>query len=325
VVISRTPLRVSFVGGGSDLDSFARRHGGAVVSTTIDKYIYVVVTERFEDNIRVSYTRTEIVDSVGKLKHDLVREALRLAGLPRKVEIVTIADVPAQGTGLGSSSAVTVGVLNALYAYQGILKAPAELAAEASYIEIDVLKKPIGKQDQYATAFGGLQLLHFGPGDSVERDLVILPEAERRALERNLMLFYTGKQRSAAKVLRGTDASAGSRDTTRSLGRLRDLARELYEEMGKGNSEALGEYLHKGWEYKRRLGGVTSPKVDRWYADARAAGAIGGKLLGAGGGGFMLFYAPRDRHDEIRKALPDLREVSMRFDTTGSRIIHIGR
>jgi D-glycero-alpha-D-manno-heptose-7-phosphate kinase len=156
MVISRTPLRVSFVGGGSDLVSFSSKHGGAVVSTTIDKYIYVIVTERFENDIRVSYSKTEIVDSVSELKHELVREAMRLAGLPRGIEVLTIADVPARGTGLGSSSAVAVGVLNALYAYQGILKSPAELAAEASYIEIDVLKKPIGKQDQYATAFGGL-------------------------------------------------------------------------------------------------------------------------------------------------------------------------
>jgi D-glycero-alpha-D-manno-heptose-7-phosphate kinase len=325
MVISRTPLRVSFVGGGSDLVSFADKHGGAVVSTTIDKYVYVIVTERFEDDIRVSYSKTEIVDSVGKLKHDLVREAMRLAGLPRRVEIVTIADVPSRGTGLGSSSAVTVGVLNALYAYQGILKAPAELAAEASYIEIEVLKKPIGKQDQYATAFGGLQLLRFGPGAGVERDPVVLSDEARRELERSLMLFYTGKQRSASKILTDIDASAGTKQTKRSLERLRDLAYELYEQMGNGNAAALGEYLHKGWEHTRRLGGVTNPNLDRWYDDARAAGAIGGKLLGAGGGGFMLFYAPRERHDAIRKALPRLREVSIRLDSTGSRIVHVGR
>jgi D-glycero-alpha-D-manno-heptose-7-phosphate kinase len=325
MVISRTPLRVSFVGGGSDLTSFASNYGGAVVSTTIDKYIYVIVTERFEDDLRVSYSRTEIVGSVAKLKHDLVREALRLAGLPRRVEIVTIADVPSRGTGLGSSSAVTVGVLNALYAYQGILKSPAELAAEASYIEIDVLKKPIGKQDQYATAFGGLQLLRFGPGDGVERDPVVLADSARRELERNLMLFYTGRQRSAAKVLAEIDASADTKQTKRSLERLRDLAYELYEEMGKGNAAALGDYLHKGWEHKRRLGGVSNAKVNRWYDDARAAGAVGGKLLGAGGGGFMLFYASRERHDAIRAALPELREVSVRLDTSGSRIIHVGR
>jgi len=324
-VISRTPLRVSFVGGGSDLVSFSSKHGGAVVSTTIDKYVYVVVTERFEEDIRVSYSRTEIVPTVGKLRHDLVREALRLAGLPRKVEIVTIADVPSHGTGLGSSSAVTVGVLNALYAYQGILKSPAELAAEASHIEIEILGKPIGRQDQYATAYGGLQLLRFGPGQGVERDpLVLAPEA-RRHVERSLMLFYTGRQRSAAKVLGDIDASSSTRQTKRSLERLRDLAYELYEEMGRGNADALGEYLHKGWEHKRRLGGVTSPKLDGWYAAAREAGAVGGKLLGAGAGGFMLFYVPRERQDAVRKALAGLREVPMRLDSSGSRIVHVGQ
>jgi D-glycero-alpha-D-manno-heptose-7-phosphate kinase len=325
MVISRTPLRVSFVGGGSDLVSFSSKHGGAVVSTTIDKYIYVIVTERFENDIRVSYSKTEIVDSVSELKHELVREAMRLAGLPRGIEVLTIADVPARGTGLGSSSAVAVGVLNALYAYQGILKSPAELAAEASYIEIDVLKKPIGKQDQYATAFGGLQLLRFGPGDDVDRDPVVLPNAARREIERNLMLFYTGTQRSAAKVLTEIDAASATKMTKRNLEQLRDLAYELFEELGKGNVDALGALLHKGWQRKRELGGVTSARVDGWYDSALAAGAIGGKLLGAGGGGFMLFYVPRERHDAVRQALPGLREVPLSLDSTGSRIVHIGR
>jgi D-glycero-alpha-D-manno-heptose-7-phosphate kinase len=325
MVISRTPLRISFVGGGSDLDSFASRYGGAVLSTTIDKYIYVVVNERFEDDIRVSYSRTEIVDSVAKVKHDLVREALRLAGLPRHVEIVTIADVPSRGTGLGSSSAVTIGVLNALYAYQGILKAPGELAAEAAHIEIEILGKPIGRQDQYASAFGGLQLLRFGPGDAVDCQPLILTDEARLRLERSLLLFYTGRQRSAAKVLGEIDASASTRATKRNLERLRDLAYELHDEIGRGNVDAVGEHLHKGWEQKRRLPGVTNAQVDRWYKDARTAGATGGKLLGAGGGGFMLFYAPRERHEAIRSALAHLREVPIRFESTGSRIIHIGR
>lgn len=325
MVISRTPLRISFVGGGSDLHSFASRYGGAVLSTTIDKYIYVVVNERFEDDIRVSYSRTEIVDSVAKLKHDLVREALRLAGLPRRVEIVTIADVPSRGTGLGSSSAVTIGVLNALYAYQGILKAPGELAAEAAHIEIEILGRPIGKQDQYASAFGGLQLLRFGPGDAVDCQPLILTDEARLRLERSLLLFYTGRQRSAAKVLDEIDASMSTRATKRNLERLRDLAYELYDEISRGNVDAVGEHLHKGWEQKRRLPGVTNSKVDRWYQDARTAGATGGKLLGAGGGGFMLFYAPRDRHEAIRRALAHLREVPIRFESTGSRITHIGR
>jgi D-glycero-alpha-D-manno-heptose-7-phosphate kinase len=216
-------------------------------------------------------------------------------------------------------------VLNALYAYQGILKAPGELAAEAAHIEIEILGKPIGRQDQYASAFGGLQLLRFGPGDAVDCQPLILTDEARLRLERSLLLFYTGRQRSAAKVLGEIDASASTRATKRNLERLRDLAYELHDEIGRGNVDAVGEHLHKGWEQKRRLPGVTNAQVDRWYKDARTAGATGGKLLGAGGGGFMLFYAPRERHEAIRSALAHLREVPIRFESTGSRIIHIGR
>jgi D-glycero-alpha-D-manno-heptose-7-phosphate kinase len=325
MVISRTPLRVSFVGGGSDLVSFARKYGGAVVSTTIDKYIYVVVTERFEEDIRVSYAKTEIVHSIDQLKHELVREAMRLAGLPRGVEIVTIADVPAQGTGLGSSSAVTVGVLNALYAYQGILKSAHDLAENASEIEIDILGKPIGKQDQYAAAFGGLQLLRFGPGDDVTRDIVVLTPESRSRLQRSLLMFYTGKQRSTARVLNGIEASISTPSVRRNLGKLRDLALALYEDIGKGDVDVLGSYLQRGWEYKRRLAGVTNPKIEHWHRVAREAGALGGKLLGAGGGGFLVFYVPPDRQQAVRKALIDLREMAVALDSAGSRIMYVGR
>jgi D-glycero-alpha-D-manno-heptose-7-phosphate kinase len=325
MVISRTPLRVSFVGGGSDLVSFARKYGGAVVSTTIDIYIYVVVTERFEEDIRVSYAKTEIVHSIDQLKHELVREAMRLAGLPRGVEIVTIADVPAQGTGLGSSSAVTVGVLNALYAYQGILKSAHDLAENASEIEIDILGKPIGKQDQYAAAFGGLQLLRFGPGDDVTRDIVVLTPESRSRLQRSLLMFYTGKQRSTARVLNGIEASISTPSVRRNLGKLRDLALALYEDIGKGDVDVLGSYLQRGWEYKRRLAGVTNPKIEHWYRLAREAGAVGGKLLGAGGGGFLVFYVPPDRQQAVRKALIDLREMAVALDSAGSRIMYVGR
>lgn len=325
MVISRTPLRVSFVGGGSDLVSYAQKYGGAVVSTTIDKYVYVVVTDRFEEDIRVSYTKTEIVPSIDQLKHELVREAMRLAGLPRGVEIITIADVPAQGTGLGSSGAVTVGVLNALYAYQGILKSAHDLAENASEIEIDILGKPIGKQDQYASAFGGLQLLRFGPGSDVTRDVVVLTPQSRTRLQRSLLMFFTGKQRTAAKVLDGIDASVSTPSVRRNLGKLRDLALELYEDLGKGDVDVLGRYLHRGWEYKRRLAGVTNPKIEHWYRLAREAGAVGGKLLGAGGGGFLLFYVPPDRQQAVRKALIDLREMPIALDSTGSQIMYVGR
>lgn len=326
MVISRTPLRISFVGGGSDLPPFAREHGGAVLSTAIDKYVYVIVTERFEPEIRVSYSETEIVSSIDELKHELVREALRAAGLPRRVEVLTIADVPARGTGLGSSSAVTVGALNALFAHQGILKSAAELASEASRIEIEVLGKPIGKQDQYACAFGGLQLLRFGPGDAVRRDPVIVSEEQRRALESNLLVFSTGRQRANDDVLTDIGAGAIERAETRdALATMRDLAVQLYEELGAGaEADVLGDYLHRNWELKRDLdGGVSNDEIDALYERGRASGATGGKLLGAGGGGFMLFYVPTGEHDAVRRALSDLRELPVRFDTQGSRIIHV--
>ncbi len=326
MVIARTPLRVSFVGGGSDLVSFANEHGGAVVSTAIDKYVYVVVTPRFEDNIRVSYSQTEIVDRIDDLSHDLVRECLRLAGLPRKVEIVTIADVPSRGTGLGSSSALTVGTLNALFTYQGILKSSNELAESASEIEIEILGKPIGKQDQYATAGGGLNLLRFGPGNIVRRDPVVMTPEAKTQLERSLLMFYTGTQRSAESVLTGLDAAAQSQSKTqKQLEQLRDLAFELYAELGKGDPDVLGEFLHRGWEVKRKIDGVTTPEIDAWYEKARAAGALGGKLLGAGGGGFLLFYVPRAQQAAVRRALDGLRELPISFDDRGSSIIFIGQ
>ena len=324
MVISKTPLRISFVGGGSDIMSFSRLHGGAVVSTAIDKYVYVVVTERFEGNIRVSYAKTEIVERIDQLKHELIRESLRVAGLPHGVEIVTIADVPSHGTGLGSSSAVTVGALNALYAFQGILKPASALADDASHIEIELLQRPIGKQDHYASAAGGLQLLRFGPGDVVEQDPIVLTEASRRHLERSLLMFFTGAQRSASKILNKLEPGS-SASARRRLGRLRDLALSLYEDLGKGDPDVLGDYLHRGWEQKRRLVGVTTPQIDAWYVAARRAGALGGKLLGAGGGGFLLFYVPRDRQNAVRKALSELRELPITLEREGSRIMYLGR
>ena len=327
MVISRTPLRVSFAGGGSDLPWFSQEHGGAVVSTTIDKYIYVVVTERFEDDLRISYTRTEIVDKLDEVQHELVREALRIAGLRRKIEIVTIADVPA-GTGLGSSSAVTVGVLNALFAYQGILKSASELAADAARIEIEILGRPIGKQDHYASAHGGLQLLRFGPGDGVRRDPVVLPVREQYRLERNLLMFYTGRQRAASDVLgRVETAGRQTADVSDSLVRMRDAALELYERLGGGaDVDVVGQFLHENWQLKRTLHpSVSASDIESAYDIARERGAIGGKVLGAGGGGFLLFYVPRERQAQVRRGLANLRELPFRFETEGSRILYIGR
>lgn len=327
MVISRTPLRVSFVGGGTDLPAYSRTHGGAVVSTTIDKYIYVIVNERFEDSIRVSYSQTEIVERVDDLQHELVREALKFSGLRRKVEVVTVADVPSQGTGLGSSSAVTVGTLNALFAYQGILKPPGELAAIASHIEIDVLKKPIGRQDQYACAHGGMQLLTFGPNDAVRRNPLVMAQPAIRQLEQNLLMFYTGRQRAAADVLNAvTDAVNRGTELHDAMARMRELAIELFENLTRGGPvAAMGEALDENWGLKKELHeAVADEETNARYDAALAAGASGGKILGAGGGGFLLFYVAPEHQSSVRAAMAGHRELPFRFESMGSMIVHIG-
>jgi D-glycero-alpha-D-manno-heptose-7-phosphate kinase len=323
VVISRTPLRVSFVGGGSDLPSFADEQGGAVVSTGIDKYIHVIVSERFDEAIRVSYSKTEIVERVDDIEHELVREALRMTGIPRKIEIITVADVPSHGTGLGSSSAVTVGLLNALFAYQGIFKAPDELAAAASHIEIDVLGKPIGRQDQYASASGDLQLIRFGRAGAVRRDPLIMSPENVAELDKRLLMFYTGRSRQAGDVLGRVGDNIAQGGVTPDLVRMRDLALSLNERLAAADDlDLMGELLHENWLLKRGLdGSVSGPEIDDAYERALAAGALGGKLLGAGGGGFLLFYVRPEQQPSVRTALRDLRELPFRFAKEGSKII----
>jgi D-glycero-alpha-D-manno-heptose-7-phosphate kinase len=328
MVISRTPLRVSFVGGGTDLPAFADRHGGAVVSTTIDKYVYVLVNERFEETIRVSYTKTEIVDRPADLEHDLVREALRAAGIERNLEIVTVADVPARGTGLGSSSALSVGLLHALFTYRGIRKSPAELAAGACRIEIDVLGKPIGRQDQYASAFGGLQALRFEERGEVRREPLALPAEERDRLERNLLLFYSGRGRDAADVLAPVgERITREREAVAVLRRMRDRAIGLAEALATGgNADLVGKALGEDWELKRSLHPrVSNPRIDGAYKSALGAGALGGKIVGAGGGGFLLLYVPEEHQGRVRETLRDWRELPFVFESGGSRIVFAGR
>lgn len=327
MIVSETPLRVSFVGGGTDLPSFYDEHGGAVVSTTVDKWIHVVVAPRFEGNVRVSYSRTEIVDSAADVEHELVREAMRLAGIPRGVDIVTLADVPSRGTGLGSSSTVSVGLLNALYAFQGIYKSPAQLAEEAARIEIEILGKPIGRQDQYAAAFGGFNFIEFLPkGGGVRVEPIVCPHETLRLIQRSLLLFYTGRQRSADDVLREQRAAVEDGSAVAALTKMRDLAHDLRERLGKGDAGGLGEALHENWELKRRLtGGISDDEVDTWYEQALERGATGGKLLGAGGGGFLLLTVPPERQPAVRAALSELREVGIRFSARGTHISVLAR
>ncbi len=325
MIISRTPLRISFAGGGSDLPAFYGREPGAVVSTAISKYIYITVNQKFDRKIRASYSVTEIVDGVDELRHELIREALKRTGLDGGIEITSISDIPSQGTGLGSSSTYTVGLLNALYAYKGYQAGPERLAREACEIEIERCGKPIGKQDQYIAAYGNIQYIRFNPDGSVYVDPIICDAATKKRFQASLLLLYTGLTRSANDILEEQGRNSSHDESTRqSLREMTRLAGQLREALQRGELDGVGEVLHQGWLEKRKLAsGITNSTIDEWYARARAHGAIGGKLLGAGGGGFLLFFARPERHADITQALPELRPVPFRFEPQGSKIIFV--
>jgi D-glycero-alpha-D-manno-heptose-7-phosphate kinase len=323
MIISRTPLRMSFVGGGTDLPAFYRRYGGAVLSTAIDKYVYVNVNKKFDNGIRVGYSKNEEVTSVDQIEHRLVREALRYVGISGGIEITTIADIPSRGTGLGSSSSFTVGLLHALNAFNGRYVSSAQLGSDSCRIEIDICGEPIGKQDQYAAAFGGFNLIEFRPDDSVIVSPVICERETLRELEQNLIVFYTGITRSASAILKQQSeqvAQDGAKYNV--LARMAELAHVLRDELQRNVVESLGEILHENWMLKKSISsGVSTGEIDSWYESARRAGATGGKILGAGGGGFLLLYAPGEKHEAVERALHPLRRVSMGFEPLGSRII----
>jgi D-glycero-alpha-D-manno-heptose-7-phosphate kinase len=325
MIISKTPLRMSFVGGGSDLPAFYRKYGGAVVSTAINKFVYVTVNKKFDDRIRLSYSKTEDAKSAEKIKHPLVREALQLLGVRGGVEITSIADIPGKGTGLGSSSSFTVGLLNALHAFAERYVSAEKLAEESCTIEIERCGEPIGKQDQYAAAFGGFNLIQFNADDSVSVEPIICKRETIEQLQRNLIVFYTGLTRSASALLKTQSASVSSSKTKQNaLKRMVKLAHSLKAELQKNNLDAFGEIIHENWELKRSLTtGVSTTAIDDWYARARKAGATGGKLLGAGSGGFLMFYAPQDRHEEIMRELNELQCVAFGLELQGSKIIFV--
>lgn len=325
MIITRTPLRISFAGGGSDLPAFYEQEAGAVVSTAIDKYIYITVNPKFDHKIRASYSVTEIVDTVDEVKHELIREALHLLGIQQGIEITSISDIPSQGTGLGSSSSYTVGLLNALYAYRGHMAGAERLAREACHIEIERCGKPIGKQDQYIAAYGGLQYIRFNSDGSVFTDPVICSPVTRKQLQQGLLLLYTGLTRSADNILDEQSRETRTNgDKQRSLRFMVSLADQLRDALSRNKVEAIGEILHTGWMEKRNLAsGISNNHIDIWYERARAAGAIGGKLLGAGGGGFLLVYANPERHADICHALPELRPIPFHFCPQGSKIIYV--
>jgi D-glycero-alpha-D-manno-heptose-7-phosphate kinase len=323
VIISRTPFRVSLAGGGSDLAAYYRRRNGRVVTMAINRYMYVTVNRRFDDSIRVSYTRTEIVDHVDDLQHDLVRESMRMVGLTKGLEVTTIADLPA-GIGLGSSSSLTVGLLNALYTLKGEWHSPADLASRACDIEIEVLEHPIGKQDQYIAAFGGLCEIRFLPDDTVSVHPIVCPGDRREQLVQQLMLFYTGVSRDANSVLkearqRMLEASASPVDG------LVACADEMRDVIQEGAIGRVGELLESSWVVKKQMASnVSNAHLDTLYRRARDAGAIGGKISGAGAGGCLLLFVPEENQRTVRDAMREagLKEVAFTFEPEGSRIVH---
>jgi D-glycero-alpha-D-manno-heptose-7-phosphate kinase len=325
MIVVKTPLRMSFVGGGSDLPAFYRRFGGAVVSTAIDKFIYLTVNRKFDAKIRVCYSRVEEPASVAKIKHPLVREAMQKLGITGGIEIMSMADIPAKGTGLGSSSSFTVGLLQALYAYQGQFASADRLGQEACEIEIERCGEPIGKQDQYAAAFGGFNFIQFHPDDSVSVDPIICRRETLKELQAGTLTFYTGLTRSASAILKHQQKALDTEKAKQKmLQRMVKLAHEMRGELQRNNAPVFGEMLHENWELKRQLAaGVSTTQIDDWYNRARKAGAIGGKLLGAGSGGFMMFYAPQERHEAITRALKELRQVQFGFEPQGSKIIFV--
>ncbi len=325
MIISRTPLRMSFVGGGSDLPVFYRRFGGAVVSTAINQYVYVTINRKFDQRIRVSYSRTEEARSVERIRHPLVREALKMLGITGGVEITSIADIPARGTGLGSSSSFTVGLLHALHAYAERHAGAEQLAREASEIEIERCGEPIGKQDQYAAAFGGLNFFQFNPDDSVIVQPIICKRQTLEQLQSHTLVFFTGITRSASAILHHQQSALVSgRKKQKVLQQMVDLAGQLRRDLQQNRADSFGAIIHEGWVLKKSLtSGISSDVIDGWYGKARKEGALGGKLLGAGAGGFLMFYAPPERHDAIARALGGLRRMNIGFEQQGSRILFV--
>ena len=325
MIISKTPLRCSFFGGGTDFHDYyenSRFGYGSTISTALDMYVYITVNRNFNNQIRLCYSGNELVNSVDEVKHNIIREALKLVGIESGIEIFYSADIPlsSAGIGLASSSALAVGVLNALHAYKGEFVSPEQLAKEACHIEIDCLGQKIGIQDQYAVAYGGFKRYRFNRDSSVTVMPVICDYENQTKLENNLMLFFTGLTRDSRKIL--SEQTQTISEKMAMLDGLTETVDRTYESLMAGKIDDWGRELDKAWEVKKKFaGGVSNPLIDEMYSAARRSGALGGKILGAGGGGFLLLYVPEDKQASVRQALAEYREVPFHFEPQGSHII----
>ena len=320
MIIVQTPLRISFFGGGTDFPGYYCSEGGCVLSTSIDKYIFIVIKSRFDDKLRLGYTKTEMVDDLDDLEHNLIREAMRKTGITRGVEVTTLGDIPSAGSGLGSSSTVTVGALHAMYTFHGDLVTAERLAQEACDIEINKLGAPIGIQDQYIAAYGGLRFMEFHTNGDVQVNTVEVNRTIKRRLNENTMLFFTGITRSANGVLDEQKSNILRR--VQVLNEMKQIAYRARDELEAGNLDTIGTLLHESWLLKKSLAtGVSNRQLDEMYAAARGAGALGGKVTGAGGGGFLILYCPHSRQEHVRQALSGLQELPFLLENDGSKVI----
>jgi D-glycero-alpha-D-manno-heptose-7-phosphate kinase len=320
MIIVQTPLRVSFFGGGTDFPSFFRSEGGVVLSSAVNKYIFITIKERFDCKLRIGYTRTEMVDTVAEIQHELIREALKKTRIREGVEITTMGDIPAAGSGLGSSSTVTVGSLHAMYSYLGEIVTAERLAEEACEIEIETLNKPIGVQDQYIVALGGLRFMEFGRDGSVKTERVNLDYNMRRQLNESLLLFFTGVTRRADRIL--DEQQRNINDRLSVLREMKKMAYTARDELRAGNLDIIGELLHESWQLKKQLASqISNGLIDNIYETARRAGATGGKITGAGGGGFLLLYVPYHKREAVRSAIGSLQELPIQLEPDGSKVI----
>ncbi len=320
MVIIQTPLRISLFGGGTDFPAYYQEHGGCVLNTAVDKYIFVTVKKRFDDKLRIGYSQTEMVDSVDEIQHELIREALRHTGITHGVEITTMADIPTKGSGLGSSSTVTVGALHAMYAYKRELVLTERLAQEACLIEREILQKPSGVQDQYIAAYGGFRFMEFTTdGEIIVRPISLSPRTLRR-LNDNLLIFFTGITRQNGRILEEQETNINDRLAT--LEQMKQIAYTACDELQRENVDAVGELLHESWQLKKQLASqISNPQIDEMYETALQAGATGGKVSGAGGGGFLLLYVPRGQQEKVRDALKEYQELPITLGQDGSKVI----
>ena len=321
MIASRTPLRISFCGGGTDFKDYYARHGGAVLSTAIDQYVYLIANKRFEKGIRLGYSQTEIIDRRQQVRHPLFNACMKAAGIDSGIELLSLADIPSKGSGLGSSSSFAVGLLNVLHAYQGKKKPARSLAEQACHVEIGLLREPIGKQDQYAAAFGGLNLFEFNPDETVSVHPTRCSKNSQRELDENLLLFFTGLTRDSKSVL--AKQKKNTKKNLVFLHLLKALAYDAYDALHADDLTRFGNLLHKNWLLKKRLAAnVSNPLIDQYYARALKAGAVGGKICGSGNGGFLAFYCEKRRQNALRQALRPLKETPFSLEEGGSRIVY---